>query len=187
LSEEKPSQNNYLMQKVDFADRSTSNNYSRENQIIYDSLDAGNGLTFISDPVKKEISINGAFSGEMNAEINKMDMDFSLVLYELMPDGKYFYLSYFMGRASYAKDKSNQQLLKPGQIESIPFWNSYITSKKLGIGSRLVIVLNINKSPNEQINYGTGKDINDESILDAQTPLQVKWYNGSYVRIPVLR
>jgi putative CocE/NonD family hydrolase len=185
LSEEKPAQNNYLLQKVNFADRSTINNYDRENRILYDSLDTGNGITFISSPVQEEISIAGAFTGELKAEINKMDMDFSLVLYELMPDGRYFYLSYFMGRASYAKDKSNRQLLKPGQIESIPFWNSYITGKKLSIGSRLVIVLNINKSPNEQINYGTGKNVSDESILDAQTPLQVKWYNNSYVRIPI--
>jgi len=185
LSEEKPAHNNYLLQQVNFADRSTINNYNHENQIIYDTLDTGNGITFISDPVLDEISINGAFSGELKVEINKTDMDFSLVLYELMPDGRYFYLSYFMGRASYAKNISSRRLLHPGQIENIPFWNSYITSKKLTKGSRLVVVLNINKSPNEQINYGTGKDVSDESIQDAETPLQVKWYNSSYVTIPI--
>lgn len=184
LTGEKPSHNNFLLQTVDFANRSVINNYNHENQIIYDTLDTGGGITFISDKMEEEISIAGAFSGELEAEINKSDMDFSLVLYELMPDGRYFYLSYFMGRASYARDKSNRQLLHPGQIESIPFWNSYITGKKLAKGSRLVIVLNINKSPNEQINYGTGKDVSDESIQDATTPLQVKWYNNSYVIIP---
>jgi hypothetical protein len=76
-------------------------------------------------------------------------------------------------------------LLKPGQLETIPFTNTYITSRKISKGSRIVIVLNINKSPDEQINYGTGKDVSSESILDAHVPLQIKWYNGSFVRIPV--
>jgi hypothetical protein len=144
-------------------------------------------MVFISEPLTKEISINGAFLGKIKACINKKDMDFSVNLYELTPDGKYFYLSYFMGRASYAKDISRRHLLSPGHIENIPFRNTYITCKKLSRGSRIVIVLNVNKSPDEQINYGTGKDVSEESIRDATTPLQVKWYNDSYVKIPVFK
>lgn len=34
---------------------------------------------------------------------------------------------------------------------------------------------------------GAGKDVYDETIADAKEPLLVKWYGGSYVRIPVLR
>ncbi len=114
-------------------------------------------------------------------------MDFSVTLYELMPDGKYFYLSYFMGRASYAWDKSKRQLLKSIQIQTIPFTNTYITSKKISNGSRIVIVLNVNKSPDEQINYGTGKEVSDESIEDAKTPLKIKWYTDSFIKIPVYK
>lgn len=90
-----------------------------------------------------------------------------------------------MGRASYAWDKNKRQLLKPEQPQNIPFRNSYITSKKISKGSKIVIVLNVNKSPNEQINYGTGKNVSDESIEDAKTPLQIKWYTDSFIRIPV--
>ncbi len=187
LSEQKPSGKEFLEEQVNFADRTSKNNYSRENKIIYDSLDTGNGIAFFSEPISEEISISGAFSGELKASVNKKDFDFNLVLYELMPDGKYFYLSYFMGRASYAKDISRRQLLKQGELQSIPFTNTYITCRKLIKGSRIVIVLNINKSPDEQINYGTGKDVSEESIKDAGTPLKVKWYNDSYVNIPVQR
>ena len=49
-----------------------------------------------------------------------------------------------------------------------------------------MILLNINKSPYEQINYGTGKDVSDESIGDATTPLKVRWYNDSYIKVPNL-
>jgi hypothetical protein len=90
-----------------------------------------------------------------------------------------------MGRASYANGPEKRHLLKPDKIETIPFTNSYITAKKLTKGSRIVIVLNINKSPFEQINYGTGKNVNDETIKDAKVPLQIKWYNDSYIKIPI--
>ncbi|MBD0351781.1 MAG: peptidase S15, partial [Flavisolibacter sp.] len=106
---------------------------------------------------------------------------------EQMPDGKLFYLSYFMGRAGYAKNILKRHLLTPGKIESIPFQNSYITVKQLSNGSRIVALVNVNKSPFEQINYGTGKDVNDETINDAKEPLRVKWYNSSYIKIPILK
>jgi hypothetical protein len=36
------------------------------------------------------------------------------------------------------------------------------------------------------VNYGSGKDVSDETIKDAQEPLEIKWFNDSYVKIPVL-
>jgi hypothetical protein len=78
-------------------------------------------------------------------------------------------------------------LLQPGKIETIPIDNSFFVSKKINPGSRLVIVLQIVKRPDWQINYGTGKDVSDETIGDAKIPLQIKWYNSSVVKIPVLK
>ena len=60
-----------------------------------------------------------------------------------------------------------------------------MTSKKISKGSRLVILLNINKSPYEQINYGTGKDVSEEGIEDGKDPMQIRWYNDSYITIPI--
>ncbi len=187
LIEQKPLQKEFLSQQVDFADRTTINSYYYANQIIYDSLDKNNGIVFMSEPINSEFNISGAFTGEIKSNINKKDMDYSVTLFELMPDGKYFYLSYFMGRASYTWNHSKRQLLKPGQLQTIPFYNSYITGKKISKGSRIVIVLNVNKSPDEQINYGTGKDVSNESVKDAKAPLQVKWYTGSFIKIPVYK
>jgi len=47
--------------------------------------------------------------------------------------------------------------------------------------------LGINKNPNWHINYSTGKDVNEETILDAEVPFQIKWYNDSYITVPILR
>ena len=54
-------------------------------------------------------------------------------------------------------------------------------------GSRLVAVLSIVKEPGRQINYGTGKNVIDESIADAKTPLQITWFGGSHLDLPVHR
>jgi hypothetical protein len=45
-------------------------------------------------------------------------------------------------------------------------------------------VLGINKRADEQINYGTGGDVSDESIADASVPLKIRWYGSSYIDIP---
>ncbi|MCA0349634.1 MAG: CocE/NonD family hydrolase [Bacteroidetes bacterium] len=184
LVNKKPEKKAFERQAVDFKDRESQNNYYTP-EIIFDTLDASNGLIFKTEPFISDFSINGSFTGNLFATINKKDMDVSLALYEQTPDGKYFYLTRYVGRASYAKDNSKRQLLKPNKKESIPFNNTRFISKKISKGSRLVILLNINKHPFEIINYGSGKPVSEETIKDAKEPLQIKWYNKSYIKIPI--
>ena len=184
LDNKKPKQKSFLSQTIDFKDRENQNNYFTPT-IIFDTLDVSNGIVFTTKSFDKEFTINGSFTGSLFATINKKDMDISMALYEIMPDGKYFLLTRYVGRSSYTKDNSKRQLLKPNQKEIIPFNNTRLVSKKINKGSKLVILLNINKHPFEIINYGSGKDVNDETIKDAKEPLQIKWYNDSYIKIPV--
>jgi hypothetical protein len=58
---------------------------------------------------------------------------------------------------------------------------------QLSKGSRIVALVGVNNHPQWQINYGTGKDVSDESITDAKEPLHVKWYNMSMIKIPILK
>lgn len=185
LNAKKPVTNGFLFQEVDFADRANSNNDYYPDPIIRNEIDTSNGFNFISDPLKEGMLINGSFLGEIKASINKMDMDIGVTLYEVMPNGAYFHLSYFIGRASYSNDITQRKLLQPNLIETIPFSNTRLVSKQLSKGSRLLIHLNINKNPFSELNYGTGKTVTEETIKDAKEPLKVKWYNDSYVKIPV--
>jgi len=185
LAKEKSSKPGYLSQEVDFADRKTTNFDYYPDPIVGKKPDLSNGFSFISEPFDEPVSINGTFSGEIKASINKKDMDIGVALYEAMPNGELFQLSYFLGRASYAKDMSVRQLLTPDKVEAIPFEKTRLVSRQLSKGSRLLVVLNVNKNPYAQINYGTGKDVSDESIEDAKTPLQIKWQNDSFVKIPL--
>jgi uncharacterized protein len=129
--------------------------------------------------------MNGSFVGNLFAAINKKDFDISLALYEILPNGKYFLLTRYVGRASYAKNNSKRQLLIPNKKESIPFNITRFVSKKISKGSRFAILLNTNKHPFEEINYGTGKEVHDETIKDATVPLQIKWFTDSYIKIPI--
>jgi len=184
LGNTKPAKAAFVAQQMDFADRTTRNSYYWVGNIIYDSLFT-DALVFTSEPLKEPVEFSGRFSGELKASINKKDMDYSVVLFEQMPNGKYFYLTYFMGRASYVRDNTKRRLLIPGSKTALPFTNTYITSRLLSKGSRIVAIVGINKSPFEQINYGTGKDVNDETIKDAKAPLQIKWFTDSFIKIPV--
>ena len=185
LSNTKPSKPAFLHQKVDFADRKTTNNDYYPNLVIGKKPDLSNGFAFISEPFDQPVEISGIFSGQIKAIINKKDMDIGVTLYEVMPNGELFHLSYFLGRASYANDMSVRKLLRPGKVESISLDRTRMTSRRLSKGSRLLVILNVNKNPIAQINYGTGRDVSDEDINDAKVPLQIKWRNDSYVTIPI--
>lgn len=60
-----------------------------------------------------------------------------------------------------------------------------MTAKLLPLGSRLAIVLDINKNPNAQVNMGTGKDVSDETSADGKEALGIKWFADSRLNIPV--
>ncbi|WP_103070943.1 CocE/NonD family hydrolase [Aquimarina sediminis] len=187
LTSQKPDKKTFLDQQVDFTDRDEYNNDYYPDPIIKKEIETSNGFNFISEPLRESVIVNGSFSGEIVASINKKDMDIGVTLYEVLPNGTYFHLSYFIGRASYSKDITTRNLLQPNKIEIIPFSNTRLVSKKLEKGSRLLVSLNVNKNPFSQLNYGTGKEVSHETINDASEPLEVKWYNDSFVNIPVLK
>jgi hypothetical protein len=60
-----------------------------------------------------------------------------------------------------------------------------MTSRQLQAGSRLVMVLAVNKRPDREINYGTGNDVSEESIADGKIPIKIRWFGDSYIEIPI--
>lgn len=182
----KPEPTEFIRQEVDFKDRSDTTQ-PWDPPIIDSSLNMSNSISFVSTVFDKPFDINGAFTGTLMASINKKDMDVNITLYELRADGTYFTLNNFLGRASYAKDKSKRQLLQPGKIENIPYNKSFFVSKRISAGSKLVVVLGINFNQYSEINYGTGKDVSTETISDAKEPLEIKWYGNSSIKIPVYK
>ncbi|HEX4825560.1 MAG TPA: CocE/NonD family hydrolase [Candidatus Polarisedimenticolaceae bacterium] len=171
-------------QTVDLADRSTENNLYPI-AAYADRIDDPSYLTFVSDPFDEPVSIDGMIQGEITATIDKRDFDFTWALYEATPDGKFFNLSYYVGRASYTREMTKRRLLTPGQATALPFTRTPIVSRRLARGSRLVLLLTVNKNSFAQVNCGTGKDVSDESIADAKSPLHVTWHDGSWIKVPL--
>jgi len=181
-----PKVSNSVKLNIDFADRTVMNNADYyPSPIIKDSLNLNDGLVFISERLIKEMIMSGSFTGELKVTINKKDFDFAVNLYELTADGKYFHLSNYIGRASYAKSREQRELLTPHQLTTIGFGNTSIICKKIAKESQIVIVINANKNPYGQINYGTGRDVSSESIKDATIPLELKINTESKIIIPI--
>jgi putative CocE/NonD family hydrolase len=183
LQAKKPVENEFIRQEINFQDRGDTTDPSES--LITEELPSMGHLVFVSDPLEAPLTISGSFIGQIKAAINKKDFDFVIGVYEQMPDGKYFALSTAIVRASYAKDRSKRTLLRPAVTETIPVNNTFFTNKQLQKGSRIVLQVGVNKNYNWQVNYGTGKDVSDETIADGKEPLQIKWFNQSFIKIPV--
>jgi uncharacterized protein len=182
----KPKQLNFISHTIDFKDRSDTIEDVRD--YIDTVLDLKHSICLESSNLEDEIILNGSIFGNLQTILNKKDFDFKMCLYEKFSNGKYLLLNdHYIFRASYLKDRSKRILLKPNYKESLKFNTGSFTSRKLAKGSKIVITLGIEKSSMAQINYGTGKDVSTESIKDAGEPLQIKWYNDSYIKIPVWR
>ncbi len=187
LTATRPANPGYLEQVVDLADRTTSeNDYYYPSPVITEPPALGSARSYLSEPFAAPVSIDGVITGELRIQSNHRDLDVGVVVYEVLPDGRYLHLTYFLGRASYSRDMTTRHLLVPGTIETIPFERTRMISRQLAAGSRLLVVVSVNKNPFAQVNHGTGKDVSDESSADA-TPLHVRWYADSFVRIPIAR
>jgi len=172
---------------VDLADRRDVDAQTPGGDVQDKALDSSNGLVFLSEPLTKSTEMSGLFSGHIEFIANKSDFDFQVSLYELSPEGDYFQLAPYWSRASYVQDLTHRNLVVAGKRQSLDFRSVRLMSRELKAGSRLIAVLSIVKEPGREINYGTGKEVVDESIADAKTPLQISWFGGSYLDLPVRR
>ena len=143
------------------------------------------GIRFVSEPFTGPTEVSGLLSGHLEFVTNKRDFDVAVTLYEQTADHKYFVLTQFLTRASYARDRSARRLLHPGRDEVIDFQGRRLTSKLLSAGSRVVVVLSVLKQSTAQINYGSGRVVSEENSGDSGAPLRVEWLTGSFVGIPL--
>ncbi|MFL5475957.1 MAG: CocE/NonD family hydrolase C-terminal non-catalytic domain-containing protein, partial [Gemmatimonadales bacterium] len=146
-----------------------------------------NSLVYVSDPLSRASEISGLFKSHLEVVSNKRDFDFGISIYEKRRDGTYLQLPPYQSRASYVADVSQRRLLTPGKREVLDLQSIRLASHLCRAGSRIVVVLGVNKSPGQQINYGTGKSVNDETVADAGEPLIIRWSNRSWLELPVRR
>jgi putative CocE/NonD family hydrolase len=192
LTPSKPDKPGYIQQTVDFKDRSDVRFKEGDIDAFQRLIDSTlrpekEKLFFISDPIGRPFVISGSVKASIKIGVNKKDLDLVMDIYEQTPDGKFFALNENVQRASFANGRERRQLLQPGRVSTINLTNTFITSRQLEKGSRIIVLIGANKGPEWQINYGTGKDVSEETMDDAAIPLQIKWYNDSYIQFPILK
>jgi putative CocE/NonD family hydrolase len=185
LVNQQPASDAKVTHEVDLADRVKFHGFhARPMNIIEDPLSQITESLFLSQPFEAPTVISGSFTGELTVVINKKDFDLSIAVYEAMPDEKLFFLGSALHRASYVENPAKRKLLTPGKPVKVKF-ETTMTSRQMLPGSRLLVLLDANKHPMAQVNYGTGKDVSDESIADAGDPLKIEVLSGSYFQIPL--
>jgi putative CocE/NonD family hydrolase len=175
-----------LKQSIDLKDRSDAS-WTAPTALLSRDLKTHNAVTFVSEPLPHPIDVVGLFAARLDFTTNKMDMDLNIALYELLPTGGYLALfaPNYEIRASYARDRVHRHLLKAGERQQLTIRSERFTSRRLQAGSRIIMVLGINKRPDREINYGTGADVSEESVADGKAPVKVRWYGSSYIDIPI--
>lgn len=186
LNKIKPDKNKTHQLKVDLKNRDFIKPWGEDiiafPSIVIDSITKSPDMFYYYTPAfENDFRLSGDYTANLKFMINKKDVDFVMNLYEQTSEGKIICLNETMQRASLVEDRSVKHLLEPGKIQNINIINTFLTCKKINKGSRLIFAIGINKSPNWEINYGTGGDVSSESIKDAKEPVVIKWFNESSV------
>ncbi|HEX6368892.1 MAG TPA: CocE/NonD family hydrolase, partial [Longimicrobium sp.] len=176
-----------LTHTVNLADRSDAD-AGFVGGILAAEIDTANAVVLVSEPLTAATEVSGLLTGHLELIANRRDFDFTITLYEWTADGQYFQLPPFITRASHAHSMYERRLLTPDARERLDFVSRVrMLGRQMSPGSRIVMVLSVPKNSRQQINYGTGRDVSDESVADAREPLVIRWMGGSYIDLPVRR
>lgn len=168
---------------VDLADRRDAN-IAWPEPLRGKQLPTRNSISFVSDPLPKDTEIAGSLRGEFDITPSRQDVDLSVSLYEQTASGDTLLLfAPYDFRASYAGHRVYRRLLRAGERQVLAFTTERMTARRLAAGSRLVLLVGINRRPDRQANFGSGKDVNSETVADADGPLRVRWHERSHVEI----
>ncbi len=166
----------------------------RINNFITDQTAAlnlfGNGLVYKSAPFDRPTEISGYVKLALWIATDVPDVDFHVILCEIMPDGTSVLLTQDMIRARYRESLRHEKLVKPGEINRYEFNGFYFFSRQIAKGSRLRVVLNSPNSIYVEKNYCSGGVVAEESGKDARKARVTLYHDAEYqsfLDIPVVR
>jgi len=139
----------------------------------------GNGVVYHSQPFAEDTEVSGFVKLVAWMSMDVPDTDFSVNLYEIMPDGRNIQLTGDVLRARY-RDSSTGKLVKPGEINRYEFNGFTFFSRRVAKGSRLRLVLNSPNSIYVEKNYNSGGVVAEESGKDARTAHVTLYHDGDH-------
>jgi uncharacterized protein len=150
----------------------------------------GNGVVYHSEPLPEATEVSGYVKLTVWMAMDVPDTDFSVALYEILPDGSSVVLTSDQLRARYRKSLSQPELVKPGAIERYDFTGFTWFSRRVSKGSRLRLVLNSPNSIFSEKNYNTGGRVEAESGKDARVAHITVYHDAEHpsaLDIPVVK
>ena len=138
----------------------------------------GDGVVYHSQAFTEATEISGFVKLVVWMSLDVPDTDFSVALYEIMPDGKSIQLTDDTIRARYRDSATTEKLAKPGEINRYEFNGFTFFSRQVAKGSRLRLVLTSPNSIYLEKNYNSGGVVAEESGKDAHTA-HIRLYHDS--------
>ncbi len=134
-------------------------------------------IVFLSGPLHRPLQLSGVVSGQLAFRANRSDLDIGIALYELLPSGEYFQL-YAPPYELCASRPAEQNR------RAVTFKSDRLTSVELPAGSRLVLALRPQPpAPGHPGCAGQGAGV--PASAHPAAVLDVRWYAGSFIDIPV--
>jgi uncharacterized protein len=148
----------------------------------------GNGVVYHSEPFAEATEISGEVKLTVWMAMDVPDTDFSVTLYEVMPDGTSVQLTSDAMRARYRESKQQEKLVAPGQVTKYDFEGFTWFSRRVSKGSRLRLTLSCSNSIYLEKNYNSGGVVANETGKDARVAYVTVYHDtrhASVLEIPV--
>ena len=150
----------------------------------------GNGVVYHSAPFPVATEISGNVSFRVWMSMDVPDTDFTVTLYEILPDGTGVQLTSDALRARYRESLQEAKLVAPGQIVQYDFKGFTWFSRRVSQGSRLRLVLSCVNSIYFEKNYNSGGNVESESGKDARVAHVSLYHDAehpSVLEIPIVK
>ncbi len=127
------------------------------------------GLVYHTDPLPNETPLIGCPRLTLCVSIDTPDVDLSVDLYEIQPDGTSIALWNDIRRLRYRESLREGKLVKPGEIVRCDLNPGLFVARRLMKGSRLRLIVSSPNSILWQKNYCSGGVVAEETAKDART------------------
>ena len=146
------------------------------------------GLVYHTEPLPAETPLIGCPAVTLWVSIDTPDVDLSVDLYEIQPDGTSIALWSDIRRLRYRESLREAKLVKPGEIVRCEFSPGLFVARRLMKGSRLRLVVSSPNSIFWQKNYCSGGVVAEEMAKDARN-CHVQVYHdaahASAIQLPI--
>ena len=128
----------------------------------------GRELVYHTAPFPEDTEISGFFRFSAWLSIDRPDTDLAVTVYEIKPDGSSIALTGDLMRARYRESWRTARLINSRQPLLYDMKSFTFTSRRVGRGSRLRVVVSPINSIFLEKNYNSGGDVSSESMQDAR-------------------